>query len=255
MKAHFIKHQIEWKFTPPQSPWMGGFYERLIGIVKNCALKALYKRKVTEDELMSVLAEIEMRVNNRPITYMDGDLDKLSALTPSHLLYGRRLKPMPTELEDKQNDPDYIDVDSLNKRYEYLCKILKHWETVWSKEYLSSLRERFYGAREPCQERKLQVGDIVLVQTDGARIKWPMGKITNIHPHKDGNVRVVEVLSKGIRTLRTINKLVPLELHCDPNLTKSSAEDAQYRERATSKRNTAKKTEKKLKELRENNLL
>ena len=27
-------HSMEWRFVSPRAPWQGGFYERLIGIVK-----------------------------------------------------------------------------------------------------------------------------------------------------------------------------------------------------------------------------
>lgn len=42
-----IKNKIPWKFIPELSPWHGGFYERLIGIVKNCLRRTLMKELVT----------------------------------------------------------------------------------------------------------------------------------------------------------------------------------------------------------------
>lgn len=253
VKSHFNNHQIEWKFIPPRSPWMGGFYERLVGIVKNCIRKTLFKRKINEDELVTILAEVEMRVNNRPLTYMTDDLNQPAPLTPSHLIHGRRIDSMPNELEDKQQDPDYIDTDILNKRYVYLCHILKHWEKVWRIEYLASLREKFYGAQEPDQSKRLKVGDIVIVQTDGVRTSWPLGKIVSIYPDKSGNVRVVEVMSKGVRSLRTINKLLPLELCCDP--IESNNSDIKEIVNDRPRREAAAKADKALKELRDNDLL
>ena len=62
-----IKRELEarsckWKFIPPRSPWQGGFYERMIGIIKNCLKKTLVKRKVDVEDLYTFLAEVENRV-------------------------------------------------------------------------------------------------------------------------------------------------------------------------------------------------
>ena len=42
--------------------------------------------------------EVEATLNNRPLTYMYDDLEGVSyALTPAHLLYGRRLVTRPSD--------------------------------------------------------------------------------------------------------------------------------------------------------------
>lgn len=229
VKAHLEKHLIEWRFIPPRAPWMGGFYERLIGVVKSCIRKVLFKRKISEDELRTILTEVEMRVNNRPLTYIDDDVNHPQPLTPAHLIYGKRLQPMPVDVEDQSTDPDYLGVDELQHRYTFICERIKHWERVWKKEYLMSLRERFYGAQPPSDKDTLHVGDIVIIETEGNRDSWPLGRITAKHPDKSGITRVVEVVSKGTTSLKTINKLIPLELQCDPDGTKTS--EVQYKAR------------------------
>ena len=57
----------------------------------------------------------------------------------------------------------------------------------------------------------IKVGDVVLVQADGFRDFWPLGKIIKIVPGSDGITRSVEILSKGKVTIKTIDKLIPLE--------------------------------------------
>lgn len=196
---------------------MGSFYERLIGVVKNCIRKVLFKRKLTDDELATILTEVEMRINNRPLTYFDDDINHPQPLTPSHLIHGRRLRSLPVT-EDKLRDPDYgCTHDHMNQRYSYLNQRLKHWEKIWKTEYLASLREKFYGAQDPDQKENIKVGDIVFVDAEGNRDTWPLGKITAIHPDRTGITRIVEVLSRGTTSLRTINKLISLELHVDPD--------------------------------------
>lgn len=48
---------------------MGGFYKRIIKVVKTVICKVLFKRNVS-DELITVLDETEIRVNSRPLTYI-----------------------------------------------------------------------------------------------------------------------------------------------------------------------------------------
>jgi hypothetical protein len=38
---------IEWRFIAELSPWQGGFYERLIGLVKHCLRRTLDKTLLT----------------------------------------------------------------------------------------------------------------------------------------------------------------------------------------------------------------
>lgn len=61
-----------------------------------------------------------MRINNRPLTYIDDAINHPQPLTPSHLIHGRRLRSLPVT-EDKLRDPDYgCTHDHMNQRYSYL---------------------------------------------------------------------------------------------------------------------------------------
>jgi len=212
VKAHFADSRCTWKFIPPRAPWFGGFYERMIGIVKKCLRKVLLNTKVNFDELHTVLVEIENRVNNRPLTYV-GD-DQIESLTPSHLLYGRRLEPVPSiECGDLIEDPTYQETCYLQERFDRLSKILNKWNRSWKNEYLTSLREYHTKAGQPeASVLPLKPGDVVLVECEGSRSIWPLGKVISVHPDSNGTLRVVKVLSKGIISLRTIEKLIPLEI-------------------------------------------
>ena len=58
--------------------------------VKSCLNKSLGTKKLTYDEFLTVLSEIEKTINNRPLTYVYDELTE-EPLTPNHLLYGRRI--------------------------------------------------------------------------------------------------------------------------------------------------------------------
>ncbi|MCP4460193.1 MAG: hypothetical protein GY816_19540 [Cytophagales bacterium] len=75
---------IEWSFFTQMAPWMGGFYERLIGIVKRSLKKVLGPLLLTEPQLTTTLFEIEAIINTRPLTYNSSNIEDGSALTPAH---------------------------------------------------------------------------------------------------------------------------------------------------------------------------
>ena len=75
-----------------------------------------------------------------------------------------------------------------------------------------SLRERFYGAQSAQNKNLLKAGDVVLLRMEQPRSQWPLAKVVSLHPDREGVFRIVKVLSKGQTSLRTIDKLIPLEL-------------------------------------------
>ena len=66
---------------------MGGFYERLIQVVKRVLRKLLRNARLSYEELLTVLTESECAINSRPLTHMTSDEFDGDPLTPSHLLY------------------------------------------------------------------------------------------------------------------------------------------------------------------------
>lgn len=58
------KH-IEWKFNLARAPWWGGFFERLVGIMKSCLSKAIGRALLKYEELAEVLLDVETFLNNR----------------------------------------------------------------------------------------------------------------------------------------------------------------------------------------------
>ncbi|MBP1527409.1 MAG: DDE-type integrase/transposase/recombinase, partial [Spiroplasma ixodetis] len=78
-------NNIEWVFIPQYSPWQGGFYERLVSLVKNCLRKAHGLSFLTFLQVQTALCQIEKTINGRPLTHVGEDLG--TVLTPNHLLY------------------------------------------------------------------------------------------------------------------------------------------------------------------------
>ncbi|KFM62154.1 hypothetical protein X975_06179, partial [Stegodyphus mimosarum] len=78
--------KIEWKFIIDRGAWWGGFYERLVKSVKECARKILGKALLTSEELSTVLAQVEAVLNSRPLTYVYSDHKEPLPLKPVNFL-------------------------------------------------------------------------------------------------------------------------------------------------------------------------
>ena len=101
VKIYVANEGIKWKFIVELAPWMGGFYERLIGLLR----KAIGKVRLTNDQLLAVLKEAEAVVNSRPLVYVSEDIHSHITLTPAHFL---TLNPkIGIQDNDLDNDVDY----------------------------------------------------------------------------------------------------------------------------------------------------
>ena len=88
---HELKsRRIEWRFNLETSPWWGGMFERMVGLVERILRKILGNALLDKDEMHAVLVEVEGILNSRPLTYIFEDEFNVDILTPSHLMFGRR---------------------------------------------------------------------------------------------------------------------------------------------------------------------
>ncbi|CAC5383438.1 unnamed protein product [Mytilus coruscus] len=132
-----------WRFIPKRAPWFGGWWERLIGLTKNCIKKVLGRALVDNETLNTIITEVESILNDRPLTYVSSDPTDDEPLTPSHLLYGRRIRTLPYNgLEDCSLQPGTKDTthESVTRQSKFLSLILKNFIKRWKQEYLTSLR-------------------------------------------------------------------------------------------------------------------
>ena len=180
----------------------------MIGTVKRCLRKVLGNAKLNADELLTVLTELEATLNSRPLTY---EYDEVGAemLTPSHLIYGRRLLSLPEEV---RNDEEESETGFL-RRFSYLARLRIHFWNRWRKEYLADLREHHRSKEEGLS--MLSEGELVLVHEDNVKkSNWKMGKVVGLITGKEGEVRgaKLKLITKGkaIFVNRALQKLYPL---------------------------------------------
>ncbi|GBO19331.1 hypothetical protein AVEN_82089-1 [Araneus ventricosus] len=55
LKDHGSLKRINWKLNPPSSPWWGGFWGRLIGMLKIILRRILGKARLTYEELYTIV--------------------------------------------------------------------------------------------------------------------------------------------------------------------------------------------------------
>ena len=211
---------IQWNFTTALAPWQGGFYERLVGLVKQGLRKGMGRKVLHWDKLMTLIVEVEAIINTRPLTYVYEDIKSGFVLTPAHFLSGNHKITIPF-CEDVSEDSDYYPkMDSVKELTEYWRRNQKQlnlfWE-FWKQEYLLSLREtsplRHKGVRSQLY-RWPKLGEVVVVKDDYLpRGAWKLALIKEFIFGKDGLIRSVKIqLPNKTIISRAINHLFPLEI-------------------------------------------
>ena len=96
----------------------GGQFEKMVGLIKRALYKTIGNGFLTWNELEEVLHDVEISLNNRPLNYVEDDL-QLPVLTPTVLLFGR-----PNMLPEQ--DSQQMESRDLRKRERHLsrCKDL-----------------------------------------------------------------------------------------------------------------------------------
>ena len=201
------EQRIAWQFNLSRAPWWGGQFERLVGLVKQALYKTLGKGCLYCKELQEVIIDIEIALNNRPLSYIEEDV-QMPILTLNSLMFGQPGVVPEEEIAD-------IDDVVLRKRAKYVkrCKNAL-WER-WSKEYLRGLRER-HNLKHKTRDQDLKQGDVVIIKGDDRnRNKWKLGVVDQMIKGKDDVVRAVRLRAGKSFLKRPIQHLFPLELSCD----------------------------------------
>ncbi|XP_066029903.1 uncharacterized protein [Pocillopora verrucosa] len=204
----YLAHEnIKWQFNLSRAAWWGGQFERLIALVKTALNKTIGCGMLTWTELCEVVLDVEIALNNRPLCYVEDDI-QLPVLTPNSLLF-LRSNQLP-ELE-----PHHLREFDLRRRAKYLRRCKQALWTRWTTEYLRGLRER-HRMKHKGQTTPLAKGEVVIIKDEERnRNKWKIGIVEDLISGRDGIVRAAK-LRAGKGTLeRAVQHLYPLELSCD----------------------------------------
>ena len=193
-----------WVFIPPNTPHCGGLWEAGVKSTKYHLRRVIGEHTLTFEELSSLLVEIEVCLNSRPLYPMSSDIEDLQALTPAHFLIGTAHGLIPDE------EPPNVPQNRLS-RFHLLQRIRNQFWNRWSVEYLHHLQER---GKWRCPSKNFAPGELVLLRDDRyPPSKWPLGRITEVHPGPDGLVRVATIKMATSTLQRHISRLCPLSFH------------------------------------------
>ena len=217
----FSYERIQWQFTIALAPWQGGFYERLISMVKKGLRKGMGRKLLYWDKLTTLLAEVEAILNTRPLTYVCGEFGSGFVLTPANFLIGDCNNVIPFSTDDIEDEMEYLPkVDSSKELLLYWRKNQRQLQLFWkywTQDYLLNLRETLPLAHKGPRsqvKRQPKIGEIVIIKDDNLpRRAWKLGRIKSYIFSKDNQIRAVKVQLANKNILdRAINHLYPLEI-------------------------------------------
>ena len=145
-----------------KSPWWGGFYEKLVAILKSDLRKIVGSAKLNFEELYTVLVQIESIMNTGPLTYLSKE-NCDEHITPSHLMYGRNINR-----RNIVNDNDNVitlDKTLITTRVKHVTAVSNHFWNRFYKEYLLSLPEKHRYKNNTKEKWELKIDDVVLIKT------------------------------------------------------------------------------------------
>ena len=130
-------------------------------------------------------------------------------MTLNHLLIGRRLYQ---ENLNWESNSDIVEPD-LPKRTEYVESLIEDFCKRWRFEYVTSLRECQKSFKLKSQLFPAKNDLVLLYEEKQPRQKWLLGKIVDLIPSQDGQIRGARVsLGKSGNTVdRPVNRLYPLK--------------------------------------------
>jgi len=151
--------------------------------------------------MTTLLTQVEACLNSRPLQPLTDDPDDLTALTPGPFLIGAPLLAVP--------EPSLAtERDNALSRWQLLQKMRDHFWDWWSHEYLQTLACRPKWQRN---QTGPNVGDLCLLRSESTPpTRWPLARITRLHPGDDGVTRVVTVRTASSEFVRPLAKIILL---------------------------------------------
>ena len=203
LSSYITEQGIQWRFNMSRAPWWGGFFERLVGIMKRSLSKVVGRSTLNFEELEEVLLDVECVTNNRPLCYVGEEFEE-PVITPAILLRGKPSSVLEQDIEQLEAN------DNMTRRLLFIRRSKDQLRKRWMGEYLRALEER----QRKHNQKEITipgVGAVVLLKEDTRnRAYWKLGRIVDYIRGLDGIVRGVKLkLGNGYVVER------PLQLICD----------------------------------------
>lgn len=203
------------RFIPALSPWSGGIYERMIGLIKNCLMRAgVTSRLMTEEDLRTLLKDSEGVVNARPLTVVSTtDIQPLRPV--DFVVPGKRSTLLLTIEETLDPTPLTTSHGTLLEQWMRTSTLSEYFIKRWKSEYVQILLERNQTKhRQPIHTNHdpIKKGDIGMFKDENRKIDWPLARVEEV------GLRAVQLFCpKTKRTVeRPLKYVYPLEMDSSP---------------------------------------
>ena len=173
---------------------------------------------------ITVLSDIQLAVNSRPLTYRCADNNDLEVITPLNFLnpYGRNTLLVK---DSTASYPRNRSGQELSESLELRDELLDRFREIWSREYLTSLRDSYKNLRQENFIDKIKINDIVLIRNIQPefvkrRHYWSLARVLDVIKGHDGCIRSASVLKgsadyltkKREPKIHPVKHLYPVEL-------------------------------------------
>ena len=139
--------------------------------------KVIGNERLKLNELEEILLDMEITLNNRPLSYVEDDV-QLPLLTPNMMLLGQKnalLEQEVVRIKDKD----------LRRRAKYLQRCRDNLWRRWKAECLRTLRER-HNLKFKDRKSHIAVGEVVLIRGDEKNGgQWSIGVVERLIKGKD----------------------------------------------------------------------
>ena len=201
-------HGAKWRFNPPKAPWWGGFYERLIGMIKGKLAYCFNRRKfVSYDDFVVAVAYLEYLLNNRPLHITENpETGERLAIRPAMFInpghednFKKNLANIIQPLAE-----DSMTAKQMGQKVIQQRNFFAQLQFILATEYVDKLRtwhtnEMFN--HDKSKEPKIKIGDLVLVKPDTKfkenspmqKTKWQMAVVTEVTKTPAGRTKTIDV--------------------------------------------------------------
>ncbi len=201
LQQRLAPQKIAFHFNPPAAPHFGGVWEREIRSIKMALSATIGAQTVSEEVLRTVLVEVENILNSKPLGYVSSNVADPDPVTPNLLLMGRLDNSLPAVIYPKEEGLS-------RRRWRHSQVLADHFWSSFVRHYLPNLQARQKWHRTL---PNITTGTIVMiVDPQQSRAHWPIGRVVQVHPSQDSQVRSVDVQVQGKVYTRPVARLVAL---------------------------------------------
>lgn len=207
---------IKWNPIPARSPHFGGLWESNVRRSKELIKRSVSGYKLTYEEFLTVLADIEFILNSRPLTPLSSSPNDLRALCPSDFLIQGTIETLP--------EPNISCCNSnILGQWDVISKIRQDFRTRFSKEYLTNLQAKCKWFKK---NPNILNNTVVLIKdSNPLNTKWKIGLIEDVIVGKDGVARVVDVRLDNVVKRRAITEIAPLPIFKENSTSSQQSSD------------------------------